>query len=90
MRNSLEIYRGDTEVTEIEEGQLTPNLLHFGRLLRSMGLPVSTSQVMEVARGLSLIDITNRADFYTTTRGLLVTDPDDFEQFVDKLGSALR
>ena len=46
-----------------------------------MGLPVSTGQVMEVARGLSLIDMTNRADFYTTTRGLLVTDPDYFEQF---------
>ena len=72
------MHHGDTESTE---GQFTANLLHFGRLLRSMGLPVSTGQVMEVARGLSLIDITNRADFYITTRGLLVTDPDDFERF---------
>lgn len=30
---------------------------------------------------LSLIDIANRRDFYTTTRALLVTNPDDFERF---------
>lgn len=69
---------GDTETTE---GHFTANLLHFGRLLRSLGLRVSTGQVMEAARGLSLIDVTSRQDFYSATRGLLVTDPDEFERF---------
>jgi uncharacterized protein with von Willebrand factor type A (vWA) domain len=64
-----------------EAGNLLPNLLHFGRLLRSIGLRISTGQISDLARALLLIDITSRADFYYTARGLLVTDPHDFERF---------
>ena len=62
-------------------GHLLHNLLQFGRLLRSMGLKVSVSQLAELANALLLIDITNRSDFYYTSRGLLVTSPHDFQRF---------
>jgi uncharacterized protein with von Willebrand factor type A (vWA) domain len=64
-----------------ESGNLLHNLLHFGRLLRSMGLKISTGQLSELARALTLVDIGNRADFYNVSRGLLVTDPQDFLRF---------
>lgn len=64
-----------------ESGNLLPNLLHFGRLLRALGLRISAGQLSDLARALTLIDITNRRDFYYTSRGLLVTNPNDFERF---------
>ena len=64
-----------------ESGNLLPNLLHFGRLLRALGLKISAGQISDLARALTLIDISSRSDFYYTTRGLLVTDPHDFERF---------
>ena len=64
-----------------EHGNLLPNVLHFGRLLRALGLKISAGQLSDLARALTLIDITSRADFYYTSRGLLVTNPHDFERF---------
>ena len=64
-----------------ENGTLLQNLLHFGRLLRAMGLKISAGQISDLARALPLIDITNRSDFYYTARGLLVTNPHDFGCF---------
>ena len=64
-----------------ENGTLFHNLLHFGRLLRSTGLKISADQMGDLARALTLIDISNRGDFYYSARGLLVTDPHDFERF---------
>lgn len=64
-----------------QNGQLLSNLLHFGRLLRALGLKISAGQLSDLARALTLIDITNKQDFYYTSRGLLVTNPNDFEDF---------
>ena len=64
-----------------QNGNLLPNLLHFGRLLRALGLKISAGQLSDLALALTLIDISNRGDFYYSARGLLVTDPHDFERF---------
>jgi hypothetical protein len=64
-----------------ENGNLLPNLLHFGRILRALGLKISAGQLSDLARALTLINITNRQDFYFTSRGLLVTNPNDFDRF---------
>jgi uncharacterized protein with von Willebrand factor type A (vWA) domain len=69
-----------------KNGALFHNLLHFGRLLRSIGLKISADQMSDLARGLTLIDISNRSDFYFTARGLLVTNPHDFERFDHAFG----
>jgi hypothetical protein len=40
----------------------------------------------DLARSLTLIDISNRGDFYYTARGLLVTNPHDFDRFDQAFG----
>jgi uncharacterized protein with von Willebrand factor type A (vWA) domain len=69
-----------------ENGTLFHNLLLFGRLLRSMGLKISVDQMSDLAHSLALIDISNRSDFYYTARGLLVTNPHDFDRFDQAFG----
>lgn len=64
-----------------DTGNLLPNLLHFGRLLRALGLKISAGQLSDLARALTLIDITNKQVFYYASRGLLVTNPNDFGRF---------
>jgi uncharacterized protein with von Willebrand factor type A (vWA) domain len=63
------------------EGHLLANLLHFGRLLRRSGIPVSSRQLVELAAGLTYIDLACRDDFYYTTRGFLVHHADELEVF---------
>jgi uncharacterized protein with von Willebrand factor type A (vWA) domain len=54
------------------QGQFTANLLIFTRLLRHLGLKVSSHQVKGLAEALTIIDISRRDDFYYTARALLV------------------
>jgi uncharacterized protein with von Willebrand factor type A (vWA) domain len=51
------------------------NLLGFGRLLRSLGLPVSPADLIGAVSALAYVDINSRRDFYYTLRALLVSDP---------------
>jgi len=60
---------------------LLANLVHFARLLRHLGLRVHTSQLADLAQGLTSIDISQRQDFYTATRAFLVHHPDERESF---------
>lgn len=62
-------------------GHLAANLLHFGRLLRSLGIRVSTHQVCDLAEGLTHIDPTRRDDFYHAAVSFLVHDPEQLELF---------
>jgi hypothetical protein len=60
---------------------LLTNLVHFARLLRQLGLKVHTSQLADLAQGLTSIDIAQRQDFYYATRAFLVHHPDERERF---------
>jgi uncharacterized protein with von Willebrand factor type A (vWA) domain len=62
-------------------GKLLANLLNFGRLLRDLGLRVSTRQIYDLARALCLIDISRRDDFYHASCGFLVHCADDLDLF---------
>lgn len=53
-------------------GSLVPNLLVFGRLLRSLGLDVTVGQIVDVIQALGRMDIGHREDVYHTMRALLV------------------
>lgn len=57
------------------------NLLTFGRLLRWLGLNVSTEQVSDLARILAGIDITRREDVYYAARSLFVAKREDQQVF---------
>ncbi|MEO8289287.1 MAG: VWA domain-containing protein [Chloroflexota bacterium] len=62
-------------------GELTANLLHFGRLLRQLGIKAGTDQIGELARGLRQIDFTQRDLFYYAARSYLVKEHDQIELF---------
>jgi uncharacterized protein len=53
-------------------GSLVPNLLVFGRLLRSLGLDVTVGQIVDVIQAFGRMDIGHREDVYHTMRALLV------------------
>lgn len=55
-----------------EGGRLLANLLQFARLLRRLGLPISASQVADLAGALPLVDLRSREDFYHVTAGMLL------------------
>jgi uncharacterized protein with von Willebrand factor type A (vWA) domain len=57
------------------------NLLHFSRLLHSLGLDVPAGRMLDVASALEHIDIRRRSDFYSALRSLLVHRQQDLATF---------
>ncbi|MGQ9500483.1 MAG: vWA domain-containing protein [Anaerolineae bacterium] len=60
---------------------LPANLLHFVRLLRQLGFHINISRVTELLQGLTLIDLTQRNDFYYVMRSCLVDHPEQIPLF---------
>jgi uncharacterized protein len=60
---------------------LVHNLLHFGRLLRSLGLDVHAGRMLDVTAALRHIDIGRRTDFYTALQTLLIHRQQDLTIF---------
>ncbi len=60
---------------------LLHNLLHFGRLLHTLGLDVHAGRMRDVAQALGHIDIGRRQEFYHALRGLLVHQVQDLTLF---------
>jgi uncharacterized protein len=52
---------------------LLDNIILFIHLLRKAGLPVSSEQLMDVARALTLVDIGSREQVYHAARSLLIS-----------------
>jgi len=63
------------------DGCLFPNLIHFGRLLRNLGLDAQAGRMLDVAAALAYVDIGRRADFYHTLQTLLVRRAQDLPVF---------
>src|SRR5688572_12125289 len=61
--------------------QFLPNLLVFGRLLRSAGLEVHMGRMLDVAEALPLVDLGSRDEVYHTCRTLLVHRREDLAAF---------
>jgi len=62
---------------------LLHNLLHFGRLLHSLGLDVHAGRMLDVAGALEHVDIGRRSDFYFTLQTLLIHRPQDIAPFAE-------
>ena len=60
---------------------LPANLLHFGQVLRALGLDIPAAAMLDVALALEHIDIGRRADFHFTLRSLLVHRHQDLQAF---------
>ncbi|MCJ7694687.1 MAG: VWA domain-containing protein [Anaerolineaceae bacterium] len=71
----------NTDQTVKEGGHLLANLLHFGRLLRQLNIPISSQQIYGLAEGLFEIDLSSREDFYNTSRAFLLHDVSKLRQF---------
>ena len=61
--------------TEESSGQFVTNLVHFGRILRSSGLPVGTGRILDAVRAVRLVGISDREDFYWTLHAVFVNHP---------------
>ena len=70
------------------EADLLKNILHFSQALRSRKVGVTTDNVMDALRGISLIDIQMKRDFYHLLKSNFVSHREEmgifdelFEQF---------
>jgi len=68
-------------VTAASGPTLLANLLHFAGLLRALGFSISTQQVMDLADGLTCVDMGRRDDVFYTAQSLLVRHPEDRDWF---------
>ena len=62
-------------------GQLAVNVMHFGRLLRTLGIPVGPERSLAALRALAAIDITRRGDFFWTLHSVWVHREEHRELF---------
>ena len=53
-------------------GRLPENIMHFGRVLRTAGLPVGPDQVLKAIEAASAVDVSDRAQFYWALHAALV------------------
>ncbi len=60
---------------------LLQNLTLFGRLLRGLGLPVSTARMLDLAEALPLLDVFRREEFHAAAAALLIHRREDRELF---------
>lgn len=60
---------------------LLENLTLFGRLLRGLGLPVSTARMLDLAEALPLIEVFRREQFHAAAAALLTHRREDRELF---------
>lgn len=61
--------------------ELTANVLHFVRLLRSLGIPVGTGRTAEFLSALDLVGVADRQDLYHAARVLLLRDIGNLAMF---------
>ena len=60
---------------------LLRNLLHFGRLLRALGIEVTPPQIVDLVESLKHVDLGRREDFKNAARTVLVNHPEHLPLF---------
>ena len=60
---------------------LLPNLLHFTRLLGTLGVETQALRSLDLVRALAHVDIGRKQDFYHALRSVLVQRPQDLALF---------
>ena len=77
-------------MTELADGRLVDNILHFTRALRKAGVKVGTAQVETAIQAVEATGFGNREDFYATLRGTLITRAADLDVFHQVFGMFWR
>ena len=71
----------DTSAAPVETPTLARNVVHFVRVLRGAGLPMSPAQAVDALAALHWIDISRRDDVRAALATLLVCAPDERDLF---------
>ena len=66
---------------QLEGSKLVPNIMHFGRVLRSAGLPVGSGKILDAVNAVLAVGIASRRDFYWTLHAIFVNRRDQHEIF---------
>ena len=66
---------------QLEGNKLVPNIMHFGRVLRTAGLPVGPGKILDAVNAVLAVGIENRRDFYWSLHAVFVNRPDQHEIF---------
>lgn len=62
-------------------GHLLPNIVHFGRLLRGVGVPVTPVQMLDFVTALEIVDLRRREDVQESARAIFVSRREHLELF---------
>ena len=65
----------------LEGSRLAANVMHFGRILRSAGLPVGTGKVLDAVGAVREVGVANRSDFYWALHAVFVNRRDQHDLF---------
>lgn len=66
---------------QLEGSKLAANIMHFGRVLRSAGLPVGPGKILDAVSAVREVGVTNRTDFYWALHAVFVNRRDQHELF---------
>lgn len=64
-----------------DQGRFAENIMHFGRVLRSAGLPIGPGKVIDAIRAVEAAGVGSREDFYWTLHAVFVNRQDQREIF---------
>ena len=62
----------DSGESTADGGRLLANIMHFGRVLRAVGLPVGPGRVLDAVNAVRAVGISERQDFYWTLHAVFV------------------
>lgn len=62
-------------------GHLLPNIVHFGRLLRGLGIPITPAQMLDFVAALEIVDLRRREDVQESARAIFVSRQEHLELF---------
>ena len=66
---------------KLEGNKLVTNIMHFGRVLRSAGMPVGPGKILDAVNAVQTVTATNRRDFYWALHAVFVNRRDQHEIF---------
>ncbi len=66
---------------KLEGNKLVTNIMHFGRVLRSTGMPVGPGKILDAVNAVQTVTATNRRDFYWALHAVFVNRRDQHEIF---------
>jgi len=70
-----------TSVASVRGRGTLPNLMAFARVLKTLGIKIGLSQVLDTARATDMVEIGAKADFRALLRANLISQKEDFPAF---------